>query len=56
MKKAIRKNHLYQSIHLVLENIENRKYNVDEKIKKFARFLKDRDLEKLANKFKEKKY
>ncbi len=49
--------HLYQSIHLVLENIENRKYNVDEEIKKFARFLKDRDLEKLANEFKgEKKY
>lgn len=42
---------MYESIHLVLANISNPKYNIDKEIKKFASFLKERDLEKLAENF-----
>ncbi len=42
---------MYESIHLVLANINNSKYNINKEIKKFASFLKERDLEKLAEEF-----
>ncbi len=50
-------NEMYESIHLVLANINNSKYNINKEIKKFASFLKERDLEKLAEEFRgEEKY
>lgn len=43
---------LYYSIHLVLDNILKSSYNINEEIKKFAKFLKENNLEELAREFK----
>jgi predicted transposase/invertase (TIGR01784 family) len=44
-------NELYQSIHLVLENIVNSKYNIDKEIKKVASLLKTNTVEAMKIKF-----
>lgn len=38
---------MYESIHFVLANINNKKYNVDKEIRKFLSFLKETNLEDL---------
>lgn len=43
---------IYNSIHLVLENIVNCKYNIDRNIKTFAEFLKSKSILELENRFK----
>lgn len=43
---------MYESIHLILANIENPKYNIDKEIKKFASFLKETNLEEMGNLYK----
>lgn len=43
---------IYQSIHLILENIVNSKYNIDKEIKTFAEFLKSKSILELEKKFK----
>lgn len=43
---------IYNSIHLILENIVNCKYNIDRNIKTFAEFLKSKSILELENKFK----
>lgn len=43
---------IYQSIHLILENIVNCKYNIDKEIKLFAEFLKSKSILELESKFK----
>lgn len=43
---------IYESIHLILENIVNYKYNIDKEIKSFAKFLKSRSILELEEKFK----
>ncbi len=45
-------NESYESIHLILENIQARTYNIDEEIEKFSDFLLENDLEKLEEEFK----
>lgn len=44
-------NELYQSIHLVLENIVNTKYNIDEEIKKIATLFKKKTIEEMKEEF-----
>ena len=44
---------IYHSIHLVLENIVNCKYNIDKEIKRFAEFLKTTSMSELKEKYKE---
>ena len=41
----------YHSIHLVLENIVNKKYNIDKEIKKVVELLKTKSLEEMRDKF-----
>ena len=43
---------IYESIHLILENIVNYKYNIDRNIKTFAEFLKTKTILELEEKFK----
>lgn len=43
---------IYQSIHLILENIVNCKYNIDSEIKTFTEFLKSKSIHELEEKFK----
>ncbi len=43
---------IYQSIHLILENIVNKKYNIDNEIEKFIRLLKMRTIEEMKREFK----
>ena len=43
---------IYHSIHLILENIVNYKYNIDKEIKTFAEFLKSKSIIELEEKFK----
>ena len=44
---------LYQSIHFIIANAKNSTYNIDEELKKFARFLKQNTtVEELENEFK----
>ena len=42
---------MYESIHLVLANMNNPKYNIDKEIKKFSEFLKKTDLEKIKREY-----
>ena len=42
----------YHSIHLVLENILDERYNIDETIKKLAKFLKCKTIEEMKEEFK----
>ena len=42
---------IYNSIHIVLANIKNNSYNVNEEIKKFASFLTERSIRKLENEY-----
>lgn len=42
---------MYTSIHLVLANITNPKYNIDKEIQKFACFLKKTDLEEMGKEY-----
>ncbi len=42
---------MYTSIHLVLANITNTKYNIDKEIQKFACFLKKTDLEEMGEEY-----
>lgn len=53
MEEKIIENEMYNSFHLVLENINNESYNIDEEIKKFVLFLKQTNIKDLENKFKE---
>ena len=46
-------NDLYTSIHLILANIVNSKYNIDKEIEKFGRLLKMKTLEEMKEEFKE---
>ena len=46
-------NDLYTSIHLILVNIVNSKYNIDKEIEKFGRLLKMKTLEEMKEEFKE---
>lgn len=43
---------IYHSIHVILENIVNCKYNIDKEIKRFAEFLKTKSILELEEKFK----
>ena len=42
---------MYESIHLVLANMNNSKYNIDKEIKNFALFLKQKDLETMKKEY-----
>lgn len=44
---------MYESIHLVLANLNNSKYNIDKELKKFLSFLKEKDLEKISREYEE---
>lgn len=46
-------NDLYTSIHLILANIVNSKYNIDKEIEKFGRLLKMKTLEEMKEEFRE---
>lgn len=46
-------NDLYISIHLILANTVNSKYNIDKEIEKFGRLLKMKTLEEMKEEFKE---
>lgn len=46
-------NDMYESIHVILENIVNKKYNIDEEIRKFIEFLSMKDIEEMKEKYKE---
>lgn len=45
-------NEMYNSIHFILENIDDKTYNISEEISNFIRFIKEKDLNKLKEKFK----
>ena len=42
---------IYNSIHLVLENIINKNYNCDKELKKFSNFLLEEDIEEMKKKY-----
>ena len=43
---------IYQSIHLILENIKNPKYNIDKEIRKFGIFLREEKIEDMKKNYK----
>lgn len=43
---------MYESIHLVLANLNNPKYNIDKELKKFLRLFLEKDIEKLESEYK----
>lgn len=43
---------IYESIHLILDNITHETYNIDKEIKKFILFLKGTNLEELEHEYK----
>ncbi len=45
-------NNLYNSIHLILENLNNTQYNIDEELKKFGKFLKLKTIKELEEIYK----
>ena len=44
---------LYKSIHIILENIVNQEYTIDNEIVKFAKLLRAKSIEELEKEFKE---